>query len=249
MSIQKPYYRIMRPMVRKQGMVTDNLFQPYLTDNRYASDRSTLCNAYKLIENDLKKLFEFIEPSDDNFHVYSHRTYELLLRAATEVETNFKRILEANGYNNTRNLNIYDYYKINQATKLDGYEIILNIWQPQKKTFKPFDNWKTQSTLFWYTAYNDVKHDRHINFNKASIENLINAIGALLSLLFAQFGIYAFNPYQKVEMCNTDEDELISTGESLFSIKPTSSWQDTERYDFVWEQLKNTADPINKITF
>ena len=53
----------------------------------------------KLIkELDFKKVFEYIEPSDINLEVYSHRLYELLLRAATECETNFTSILKDNDY-------------------------------------------------------------------------------------------------------------------------------------------------------
>ena len=89
MGLQKPYYRIMRPL-------GGSLFCEYIYDKRYATDRSGLCRAYQILENDLKTIFEFIEPNDDNCKSYSHRTYELFLRSATEFETNCKRILTAN---------------------------------------------------------------------------------------------------------------------------------------------------------
>ena len=51
---------------------------------------------------DLNEIFDFVEPSNDNTSVYSHRIYELLLRAATEFESNCKGILKANGYTGPR---------------------------------------------------------------------------------------------------------------------------------------------------
>jgi Lhr-like helicase len=137
MSMSKPYFRITRESVNgSQG------FCKYALDNRYADDRGTLCRSYKMLENDMKKVFEYVEPCDDNLQVYSHRIYELFLRSATEFESNCKGILKANDYSKTRNLNINDYYKINRATKLNEYEVYINIWKPTRKQIRPFEDWE-----------------------------------------------------------------------------------------------------------
>lgn len=40
-------------------------------------------HGYKLIEDDLLSICEFIEPTDANKETYSHRIYELFLRVCT----------------------------------------------------------------------------------------------------------------------------------------------------------------------
>ena len=71
----------------------------YLKDGRY--NRSSL--PLSSILRDLNALYDYIEPSDDNLGVFSHRIYELLLRAATEFEANCKGILKAKGYSKPEN--------------------------------------------------------------------------------------------------------------------------------------------------
>ena len=229
-------------------MITDNIFCKYVLDTRYANDRSMLCRAYKILEADLKKLFEYIEPSDDNIQTYSHKIYELLLRASTEFESNCRRILEANGYNMANRLDITHYYKINQATKLSEYEVYIDIWHPQRKTIRPFAQWQTNHTLTWYQGYNASKHNRQVNFSEANIDNLIQAMAGVYAILYAQFGVYSFNPYQEINMVEDNTNGSIYSGESVFSIKPPS-WTDDEKYNFDWDDLKNSTNPIERFIF
>jgi len=77
--------------------------------------------------------------TDGNQNVYSHRLYEMLLRTCTEFENNCKGILKDNGYV-SQNLNIKDYYKINAASKLNEYEIKLNVWSPCPKYLNLLQN-------------------------------------------------------------------------------------------------------------
>ena len=246
MSLRKPFLRIMRPMLSGR----DFLFHEYILDNRYANDTSLLCRSYELIINDLKRLFEFIEPSDDNLKTYSHRTFELLLRAATEFETNCKRILEANGYSKSGNLNILDYYKINSSSKLSEYKVILEIWRPDRKEIHPFANWNSGThELKWYKAYNNAKHDRHLNFSDASLHSVLEAIAGLFVILFSQFGINTFNPYQVVDTYTGDDDGAIFTNESIFRIKIPETWTSDELYDFDWKTLKKQSDPFDQFCF
>lgn len=108
-GIEKPFFRIAR------SQLNGSYDWEYMLDPRYASDRSMLCRAYHLIESDIKKLFEYIEPCDLNKTCFSHRTFELLLRTCTEVETNCKQILWANGYSKRDHLKMdLDYWKINR---------------------------------------------------------------------------------------------------------------------------------------
>lgn len=242
MPIVKPYYRIMRETVHGSS------FCDYVLDSRYSDDRNMLCRSYKILENDLKAVFEYVEPSDDNLHVYSHRIYELLLRTATEFETNCKRILDANGYTKAGNFNIEDYHKINQATRLSDYEVYIDIWRPSRKLIQPFLNWSNNHSLSWYQGYNLAKHNRNVNFSHASLENLVQAMAGVYCILFAQFGAYSFNAYHQINMIEDNSDGCVFAGESIFSIKPLI-WPPSEKYDFDWLILCNQPDPIQRFNF
>jgi len=241
MSVKKPYYRIIR-----YGHAGHD---DYILDERYAEDRFVLCQAYKLIEDDLKKIFEFIEPANRNRNVYSHRLYELFLRCATEFESNCKRILFANGYRKSDNLGIKDYQKINAATRLSSYQLRLNIWHPNPKTFRPFKDWTKGHTLGWYKDYNNVKHDRYANFEKASLVNVINAVSAVFSILFAQFNSYSLNPYTDQLVFHSTDDNFLYTENSLFSIRPFANWKKSERYSFDWNKIKDLPDSFQRYRF
>lgn len=243
MPFTQPFYRIIRPMIRH-----DSFFCNYSRDKRYSDDMNSLCRSYKLLENDLKKIFEYIEPCDHNSNTYSHRIYELLLRSATEFELNCKRILGANGYTINNNLNITDYFKIEKATRLSEYKIYLDIWKPERKVIQPFIQWQDSHSLSWYKAYNDVKHDRQNNFHQANLNNLLQAIAGVCIILFSQFSIYSFNAYQRQESYTGNDDGAIFSGESLFSILP-ANWPDDDKYDFEWEELKSKPEPFVKFNF
>lgn len=242
MNIEKAYKRIFRPVMS----YPDN--GNYVLDSRYSNDRGVLCRSYKIIETDLKKIFEYVEPCDDNTNVYSHRIYELFFRASTEFETNCKRILEANGYNVTGNLNITDYYKIERATKLSEYRVFINTWYPQEKLITPFIQWEIGHTLSWYQAYNNVKHDRISNFRLANIDNLVFAVSGLFSILFAQFGYNSLNPYQQTNIIDSNDNGSVFHGDSFLSIIPPN-WSSEDMYYFNWETIKESDMPFADFPF
>ncbi len=247
MALNKPYYRIIRPFGTECAPGDYCLFKSksFLTDLRYAADRLELCRAYQLIEKDLLRLFEYIDPCEDNLNTYSHRTYELLLRTATEFETNCKRILEANGYNCHKNLGMKDYYKIHHALKLGFYKINLKVWHPTEKTFQPFREWSEGShSLAWYQAYNAVKHDRYKNFKMASLDNVLTAISSLYAILFSQFFIFIDS-----DSGFTETEEEIIKQYAIFGVMPFRGWKPEECYDFDWEKIENDDEPFEKFSF
>lgn len=214
---KKPFYRIIKPIK------SDYSFSE-LYELDCANDKNSLALAYKLIEKDFLDIIEFVQPHDDNLNTYSHRIYELLLRTCTEFETNCKRILEANGYTMTNILNIKDYYKLNDILQLDFYKVDLKFWPSELKSIYPFKEWEIGHELTWYKAYNKVKHDRSEKFNEANLGVLIQAISGLISILFAQFGQQATNPFDyhlpRRNNIITHKHELEN---SIFSIYPFES--------------------------
>lgn len=245
--LNNPYARIFRPSI-------DKFFKgDYLIDSIYADDRISLCRSFYLILDDLLRLFEYIEPADQNLSTFSHRSYELLLRASTEIETNFKRILLANNYQTAGNWNMTDYYKINVATKLHEYRVEWHNWRSGSKIIFPFNEWTstTYQPLAWYQSYNNVKHDRYRNFSEASLENVLKSVSAVFVLLFSQFGIHVFNRTQAITTMyiNDESTGLITVDDANLSIYCPISWSVNEKYDFDWNTIKTQANVFQSFQF
>ncbi len=246
MPLLLPYKRITRPFYLSDNSCPyvrqgEEIYTSYFLHHEYAPDRANAIRAYHTIESDLIRLFEYVEPHDDNLRTYSTRLYELLLRAATEFESNCKAILQANGYNKKSRCDISDYKKIDSASRLSEYKVKLSFWSMSPKIVSPFSAWTDDTKLSWYANYNAVKHNRNTEFKHASLENVVDSVAALFVILFSQFNIQIFSPHQIVS--SRDEfDGSISHHNSIFSIQELKTWSREECYEF---SIKDFPDGIN----
>ena len=234
----------------------DEYPKPYI-DKKNVIDWNSSIRAFDLMVTDFKKICEYIDPSDSNIVVYSHRLYEMFIRICTELESNMKAILSANGYikKNKKKIiskeywSITDYKKLEKPLKLSEYKVLINIWDNGRGLeIIPFANLAKGKTkkLVWYQDYNDVKHNREDKFHLASLENVIESFCGLFVILFAQFGVQVFNAYQIITEWDEDSsNEIISERFSLFSLKPPM-WTEEEKYNFDWDVIKGTPDPFIK---
>lgn len=255
MSITKPYRRLWRP-VKGYDLGNEWIYdipQPsieYLEDERYVcqSEINSLVTTAHLIIRDLYALFNYIEPHDSNLGVFSHRLYELFLRTATEFESNCKAILRDTGYaKNERDMNITDYFKIGSVARLSEYRVSFVRWNSSRE-FKPFEAWNsnTYTSLQWYQSYNNVKHNRFTNFTEASLDNLMNAISGLLCILHAQYGENMVGAcFEGLSTVQSSQDK-VKTG--TFIIK-APIFPDDEQYDFIWDDIKGQANPVENYSF
>lgn len=257
MSHEKPFHRNVRGFV--QGPNSGYSAWAYIVDREYSQSPEHYVRAFLLIQNDLEKLFEYIEPSDVNLKAYSYRTHELLMRTCIEIEANFKAILRENIYNPKdkegnpvpeKRWNIHNYRKINKTHHLSAYKVHVPIWEGNNSTLSPFEQWSTSTDLSWYQAYNKSKHDRRNEFKEANLENLINAVAGLFVLLSAQFRTEDFSPGSTSLAVNTDSYYSTEPGlGGFFHIEFPSDWDDEEKYDFDWSILKNKNDRFQKLDY
>ena len=246
MGIPNPYFRICRPFVDMEYLRT--IDSTYLLDSRYASDRVDLIRGYHLLEKELLRIFDYVEPADSNRSCFSHELYSLLLRACTEFEANAKGILTANGYARTGNWNVRDYYLLNAASKLSEYTVSVAIWAGVDKTFNPFAEWSAGQSLSWYQDYNTVKHNRAADFPAASLENVVTGVAAAFVIVFSQFNIFAFDPHHIVDS-HSSEDDVLSHDSSILHVTLPSAWTVNERYDFDWTTLQRENAPFRQYAF
>ncbi len=147
MSEPKPFHRNWREM--KPGHPQSGYSRwAYIRDGAYAADAEHYVRAFVLIQDDLRSIFEYIEPSNESRQTYSYRIHSLLMRACIEVEANFKAILEETRFTPPRRpLNMTDYRRVDATHHLSSYEVILPIWNGIRPILKPFEPWKARRGL------------------------------------------------------------------------------------------------------
>lgn len=255
MSITRPYRRMWRPL---KGYSYLSKFwssdEPvtsldYLRSDVFVNqlEMRSLITTARVIIYDLYRLFNYIEPDDNNLMTFSHRIYELFLRATTEVESNMKAVLDANLYRNRNFTMNSDYFKLSAPLKLSEYRVRFKRWSSNRE-FKPFEAWDSGAyvPLPWYQAYNNVKHNRYEYFREANIENLMNAIAGLLSLLYAQFGEeMSIAAFEGVAVLQEDQNKMITDSFEIYA----PSFSDEEQYDFIWDVLKEENNPVLSYNF
>ena len=255
MALAKPYYRIIRPGPHAS-------IEEFVIDPRYAPDRTSIVRAYLNIEATLQGIFDYVEPADCNKCVFSHSLYALLLRACTEVEANFKSILVANGVPDSDNFNMNDYKKVEESSKLSKYKVTFPFWRNSDGSMSdlemiPFESFQESKRPAWYVSYNEVKHNRDNKFENASLENCMNAVAAILVLLYSQFGASCLAirvgslGFGGPEPNEYGYDDLTFYGDTDFRITPPSmtDWPEEEWYNFDWDSIKGTAEPFEKYPF
>ena len=232
----------------------------YIIDKEYSQNPEHYIRAFSIIQNDIFRLFEYIEPSDDNLKTHSFRIHELFTRICIELESNFKAILNENKYTPKDSSNKLrkekqwkfdiDYKLVNKSHHLDEYKAIFPIWNGDKKTFQPFLTWKNNETPSWWSAYNKSKHNRNNEFKSANFENLLNSYAALFIVLTSQFLDQEFKPGPKYlqEQGYCYYGGGFGIGGYLIPDLP-ENWNNDELYNFNWETLKKEEIRFQKFDY
>lgn len=175
---------------------------------RLASDQ-----ALHILMEKLHDLFRYVEPVGSGLAAYGHRTRELLILAATEVENYWKRYAALGGIHPAgKKLTTSDYVRLRAPLYLEDYEIRLHGY-PEVGPIRPFLGWASEAptqSLPWYHAYNQTKHDRDAHFAEASVFRCIEAVAACI-VLFA----VRFSPFSLIEgrsISSTQFNQLFSIG-------------------------------------
>jgi hypothetical protein len=238
----KPYRRTCRQFV--DGSYAEGGRSQYIQHPLYAVAPLQYIRAFLLLQQDLHRLFEYIEPADNNLEVYSYRTHELLLRSCVEVEANCKAILVENRYHKSGELGMADYRKLDATHRLSDYEVIAPVWHGSKGVRRPFAAWATGGSLPWYSAYNATKHDRHSEFHLATFGDVVDAVTGLLVMLSAQFHTHDFAPVNYLIAEGPDD-----VGVGGYFIVRFPTFPIADRYDFDWPSLATAPDPFGALSF
>lgn len=148
-------------------------------------------NQFEILVAELEKIFLTVAPDKRNLSVFGHALRNLLILACTEVDCLLRDVyISTKGRKSKDCYSTKDYVSLLQLLRLNEYEITLCRY-PSLGDYSPFANWnieKPTESLAWYDAYNAVKHDRENSFDRATLDNCINAVLAVAILLAAKFG-------------------------------------------------------------
>jgi hypothetical protein len=241
--INKPFKRIVRPF---KNQIYDSRF---VKTKGYAESPIQYIKAFLYIQEDLNKLFRYVEPADINLNTYSYEIHELFIRACIEIEANFKAILKENGYSKKTDWNMSDYKKLNSSSRLSSYIIKINNWNGNRNLISPYSSWsEKEKGLKWYNEYHLCKHDRHNHFAKASFDNLLYAVTGLGILICSQFLGEDFSPLDHLVMEGNNDGWDVVIG-NYFCVKYPNNWDENELYNFNISDLTNQADPFQNFNF
>lgn len=177
---------------------------------------------YLLLEKDFKETTEFVALAKDNYNTFSVAYLKLLLTIGSEIDVMLEFLAKL--------------YEPNTKEKGFGcskiilkYEMDIKLLEVEVKNeeFSVFP-WDCTSVPDWWTAYNEIKHNRYedaVKFNPtrkyyqyANLQNVLTSLAALLSL-----ELYAYRIIAK----ESGERLFVPAIKSIFSIK-CSHWKDAE---------------------
>lgn len=130
--------------------------------------------------------FQYVEPCEKNMEVHSIRFAKILLAAASETDTVLKRLCK-----------VLDRGCCVRSEQGYRSELVLRHGLPFSKVrvvatrycleMRPWQNWSAANpkTPYWWTAYNNVKHQLDDCYRDASMRNAFKSLcGLFVALLF-----------------------------------------------------------------
>lgn len=140
-------------------------------------------NYYLMLEEDFRKTIRFVELDPSNFNTFSVEFSKQLQSICSEFDVICKSICKFyNGKSSASNIHDYAAIILSSLTDITGSKVsIIGI---DGVIFTPLEFWiqKPYQSPKWWKEYNAVKHNRFENFNKANLENVLNALAALYIL-------------------------------------------------------------------
>lgn len=130
------------------------------------------------LEDDLYTLARYVEFSQGNYETYSIEIARLLLSACAEVDSVLKQLVRKVMPDSPAR-NISEYFD-SVAAHSDKF-VPFRVEIPRHGLeLRPWVDWTRHQPPAWWSAHNQVKHQRHSRFDQATLKHCLNAMAALL---------------------------------------------------------------------
>lgn len=171
---------------------------------------------FLVLEKELIEALDYVELNTSNYATTSIVFSKLLLSVGSEIDNVFRECLGVSG-----RTNIEDYYNF----IINKYPAMVNQQVNVKDTtisLKPYYGWNgsqpAQSLIFWQ-KYNELKHDRVLNAQNASLENVLNAMA----------GLFIIEMYRFDDIYRTQVDTFANMPELESKLFVLCSWEQKMR--------------------
>lgn len=188
-------------------------------------------NYYLHLENKIIGTQNYVEWNEHNYETFSNEFASIIQVTGAELDNFFKAYCGIEG----RNYSITNYadFILNDFPEITEQKVRI---RDKGMELQPFNGWDTaqaSQSLEWWQGYNDIKHNRYINFQKANLKNSLNILGALYILEIKQL--------RKIHEENPAEMDIPDTESSVFTMtdwKYNNGWTHNLSYTIVsnWEQ-------------
>ena len=138
-------------------------------------------NYFISLERDLDDLSRCIEFDVKNFETFSTKLALILLSSSSEVDVVAKELCKEID-NTSKAEGIIQYRKLIEGKYPEIMEETVYLLRYNLK-FEPWKDWSEKEGPFWWRAYNKVKHERGVHYEKANLENVLNALAGLLVII------------------------------------------------------------------
>ena len=139
------------------------------------------------LERDLEVVSRYVEFCEQNYDVYSIEFAHLLFAASSEVDVIAKLLCERLQPAAPRgNINEYRPVLLAEFPDLPTTQVFVPRYG---LSLTPWDNWTGPDNPLWWRSYNNVKHQRDVHFDQATLKNALNALSALLILTFHHYSL------------------------------------------------------------
>ncbi len=132
------------------------------------------------LEQDFFATDRYVCINSNNAATFSIEYAQLLLRIGSEIDTLFKVYFELHGISIKRP-NIDSYKELILAKMPNFVKGTVRVDETDLE-FVPWASWDTGDNPIWWKAYNEVKHERYKNFEKANLRNTLEALSGLFIL-------------------------------------------------------------------
>lgn len=143
---------------------------------------------FDTLEQDLATVGRYVEICSNNFKTFSTEFTRLLLATCSEVDAVARvtchLIQPSLKPKELRKLTIADYASIILSARPDFHTTTVRL-ERYKLDFSPWASWATAAhdSPSWWRHYNKVKHNRDTYYERANLENVLNAMAGLFELL------------------------------------------------------------------
>lgn len=191
----------------------------------FKTELEELRKTYQDTERQFIDLSTIMPYVDNPWNFYSPRLYNILQFSCAQVESLIKRIVGKLNLTKPNSKYFPAYYEVLNIDDLLSMQTILLV--NAKKAITPFKKNKENESPFWWTAYNETKHDLPKGLRQGTIDNVIHSLGGLYILHgFADLlePLSGSNKFLNSKLWKTWEEKDLLEHDNLFGM-PNVGWK------------------------